>query len=100
MIIYDKSILFFYLVHRTVDGKKSYLQESVKQQYQGVFWFCLSPHVKGKFTKNKFQYVKDLDGYVCANNYFLNYKTTSRNSYKEYISNAAYVLPAIIKTNV
>lgn len=45
-----------------------------------------SPHQKGKYTKNKFQYVKEWDVYACPNNYFLKYKTTTRQGYKEYVS--------------
>ncbi|MCW6087716.1 IS1182 family transposase [Clostridium sporogenes] len=60
------------------------------KQYQGVFAFRSGPHVKGKYTKYRFQYVKELDGYVCINNYFLKYKTTTREGYKEYVSNAEH----------
>lgn len=48
--------------------------------------YRMGPHVKGKYTKNKFQYVKELDGYVCQNLCFLKYKTTNRQGYKEYAS--------------
>ncbi|CDF58082.1 IS1182 family transposase [Thermobrachium celere] len=45
----------------------------------------LGPHEKGKYTKNKFQYVKEWDVYACPNNCFLKYKTTTRQGYKEYV---------------
>lgn len=48
-----------------------------------------SPHEKGKYTKNKFQYVKEWDVYACPNNCFLKYKTTTRGGYKEYVCNKA-----------
>lgn len=124
---------FFYLDHRTVDGKYNIitdvyvtpgnindvdpyidrLETQIKKfnfhtkyvvadagystnpickalsqkSYKAVLGFRLGPHVKGKFTKNRFQYVKELDGYVCQNKYFLKYKTTNRQGYKEYVSN-------------
>jgi hypothetical protein len=53
---------------------------------QGAIAYRLGPHEKGKFTKNKFVYVDDWDIYVCPNNYFLRYKTTTRQGYKEYVS--------------
>jgi hypothetical protein len=43
------------------------------------------PHPKGKYTKNKFQYIKEWDSYICPNKEFLGYKTTTRQGYKEYI---------------
>ncbi|WPC39366.1 IS1182 family transposase [Clostridium sp. JS66] len=59
-----------------------------EKSYKAVLGFRLGPHVKGKFTKYRFQYVKDLDGYVCENKYLLKYKTTNRQGYKEYVSNS------------
>lgn len=56
------------------------------KSYKGIFAFRLGPHAKGKFTKYRFQYVKELDGYVCENKNFLRYKTTTRQGYKEYVS--------------
>lgn len=50
-----------------------------------VIAYRLGPHEKGKYTKNKFQYVKEWDVYACPNNYFLKYKTTTRQGYAEYI---------------
>ena len=47
----------------------------------------LGPHEKGKYTKNKFIYVKEWDVYACPNNCFLKYKTTTRQGYKEYFCN-------------
>lgn len=43
-----------------------------------------SPHKKGMFTKNKFQYDFDKDIYICPNNMALIYKTTTREGYREY----------------
>lgn len=56
------------------------------KSYKAVLGFRLGPHVKGKFTKYRFQYVKELDAYVCENKYLLKYKTTNRQGYKEYVS--------------
>lgn len=48
--------------------------------------YRLGPHVKGKYTKNQFVYIDEWDAYACPANYFLKYKTTTRQGYKEYIS--------------
>src|SRR3712207_1190032 len=69
------------------------------KNYQGVFGFRLGPHVKGKYTKYRFQYVKELDGYVCINNCFLKYRTTTREGYKEYVSNAEQCVSCKYKHN-
>lgn len=136
---------FFYLDHRTVDGKYNIITdvhvtpgnindvdpyvERIETQikkfnfntkyivadagystnpickkisakdYQGIFAFRLGPHVKGKYTKYRFQYVKELDGYVCMNKYFLKYKTTTRQGYKEYVSNAKHCATCKYKDN-
>lgn len=50
----------------------------------------LGPHEKGKYTKNKFVYVKEWDVYACPNDCFLKYKTTTRQGYKEYICDKDY----------
>lgn len=124
---------FFYLDHRTVDGKYNIItdvyvtagnindvdpyvdrietqikkfnfntkyivadagystnpicKKIANKSYKGIFAFRLGPHVKGKYTKYRFQYVKELDGYVCENKCFLKYKTTTRQGYREYVSN-------------
>jgi len=49
--------------------------------------YRLGPHAKGKYTKNKFQYIKEWDVYACPNQFFLKYKTTNRQGYIEYICN-------------
>lgn len=48
--------------------------------------FRLGPHEKGKFTKTKFQYVKEWDIYMCPDSRALRYKTTTREGYREYVS--------------
>lgn len=48
--------------------------------------YRLGPHVKGKYTKNKFVYISEWDAYACPNDCFLYYKTTTREGYKEYAS--------------
>lgn len=61
-------------------------RELDKRNIQGTIGFRLGPHEKGKYTKNKFQYVKEFDVYVCPEMRPLEYKTTTREGYKEYIS--------------
>jgi len=36
-----------------------------ERNIQATIGFRCSPHEKGKYTKYKFQYVKELDAYVC-----------------------------------
>lgn len=57
----------------------------------------LGPHEKGKYTKNKFQYIKEWDVYACPNNYFLKYKTTTRQGYKEYVCDKEICSNCILK---
>lgn len=53
---------------------------------QGAIGYKLGPHKKGKFTKNKFQYVKEWDVVMCPEHHPMHYKTTTREGYREYIS--------------
>lgn len=46
----------------------------------------LGPKPIGKMSKLNFVYVEELDVYVCPENNILNYKTTTREGYKEYRS--------------
>lgn len=46
----------------------------------------LGPKPEGKMSKLNFVYVEELDIYVCPEGYGLNYKTTTREGYKEYCS--------------
>jgi hypothetical protein len=52
--------------------------------------YRLGPHEKGKYTKNRFQYVDDWDVYVCPTKYFLKYRTTTRQGYREYVCDKGY----------
>lgn len=58
-----------------------------ERNIQGVIGFRLGPHEKGKYTKNKFQYVKERDIYVCPDLRAMEYRTTTREGYREYVSN-------------
>jgi transposase len=57
----------------------------------------LGPHVKGKYTKNRFVYVKEWDVYACPYNCFLKYKTTTRQGYKEYVCDKDHCSNCIYK---
>lgn len=127
---------FFYLDHRTVDGKYNIITDvyvtpgnindvdpyierldiqikkfNLKPKYVGadagyltnnicreicqrelkaVMGYRRSPHVKGKYTKYRFQYVKEQDVYYCPNHRALEYKTTNRQGYKEYVCKSEY----------
>jgi len=39
---------------------------------------------KGKYSKNKFSYIKDWDVYICPEGNYLEYVITARNGYREY----------------
>lgn len=60
------------------------------KSYTAVLAYRMGPHVKGKYTKLKFQYVPDRDLYVCPGEAPLRYKTTTRAGYKEYVSDEFY----------
>ena len=53
---------------------------------QGTIGFRLGPHEKGKYTKYKFQFDKELDKYMCPGSKELKYRTTTRDGYREYVS--------------
>lgn len=53
---------------------------------QGAIAFRLGPHERGKYTKTKFQYVEEKDIYVCPDLRPMYYKTTTRDGYREYVS--------------
>jgi transposase len=57
-----------------------------KKSYKSILGFRMGPYVKGKFTKLRFQYVKEWDVYFCPGECALEYKTTTRQGYKEYVS--------------
>lgn len=59
-----------------------------ERKIKSAIGYRLGPHQKGKYTKYKFQYVKELDIYVCPDLRALKYKTTDRNGYKEYVSDS------------
>jgi len=54
---------------------------------KSVMGYRRSPHTKGMYTKNKFEYIKEQDIYVCPALRALHYKTTTRDGYKEYVGN-------------
>ncbi|WP_423230832.1 IS1182 family transposase [Clostridium carboxidivorans] len=127
---------FFYLDHRTVDGKYNIITDvyvtpgnindvdpyierldvqikkfNLQTKYVGadagystnnickqiferelkaVMGYRRSPHVKGKFTKFRFQYVKEQDVYYCPDLRALEYRTTNRDGYREYVCKIEY----------
>jgi len=56
------------------------------RELQGVIAYRLGPHEKGKYTKFRFQYIREKDIYVCPDLRAMYYKTTTRQGYKEYVS--------------
>lgn len=136
---------FFYLEHRTVDGKHNLIVDShvtpgninddepyveridtvidkfkfntkysvadagysttptIKKlegkSYKAVLGFRMGPHVKGKFTKLRFQYVREYDLYVCPGAAPLHYKTTTRQGYKEYVCDKFYCSTCLVRDN-
>jgi len=63
-------------------------KELFERELISVMGYRRSPHTKGMYTKNKFQYVKEKDIYVCPDLRALHYKTTTREGYKEYVGKA------------
>lgn len=57
-----------------------------ERDIQAVMGFRRSQHEKGKYSKYSFQYVRELDVYVCPDLRPLKYKTTTRDGYKEYVA--------------
>lgn len=57
---------------------------------EGAIAYRLGPHEKGKYTKNKFQYLEEWDVYACPDSRFLEYRTTTRQGYKEYKAKKEY----------
>jgi len=72
-------------------------KELEERYIQGAIGYRRSPHVKDKYTKNKFQYVKELDIYVCPDLRALNYKTTNRDGYREYACTKEHCQSCIYK---
>lgn len=134
---------FFYLDHRTVDGKHNIItdvhvtpgnindvdpyigrldvqikkfnfntkyvgvdagyftnnicKEIFERELKAVMGYRRGPHVKGKFTKFRFQYVKEQDVYYCPDFRALEYRTTNRDGYKEYACKEEYCSKCLIK---
>lgn len=65
-------------------------KEIFDRSIQAAIGFRLGPHKKGLYTKYKFQYLKELDIYVCPDLRPLYYKTTSREGYEEYVCSPEY----------
>jgi hypothetical protein len=74
-------------------------KQIAERNLRAAISFRRSPHEKGKYNKYKFQYVKECDIYVCPDLRALNYKTTTRDGYKEYVSNPEYCSTCELKDN-
>lgn len=59
----------------------------VKRDIFGVVGYRKPGGLKGRFRKNRFRYDQKNDYYVCPEGKILNYRTTNRNGYREYVSN-------------
>lgn len=60
-------------------------KELDERNIQGAIAYRLGPHVKYKYTKNKFNYIAEKDIYTCPAGHDLNYRTTTRDGYNEYV---------------
>ncbi len=65
----------------------SICKQLVDMNIMGVLGYKRQGGKKGLFKKNKFTYNSRKDVYLCPCNKELNYRTTSRDGYKEYKSN-------------
>lgn len=134
---------FFYLDHRTVDGKYNIItdvfvtpgnindvdpyierldmqidkfnfktkyvgadagyltnnicREICERELKAVMGYRRGPHVKGKYSKFRFQYVKEQDVYYCPDLRALEYKTTNRDGYREYACKEEYCSKCMLK---
>jgi transposase len=61
----------------------------VNRDIFGVVGYRKPGGLKGRFRKNRFRYDQKNDYYVCPEGKILNYRTTNRNGYREYVSNKA-----------
>lgn len=57
----------------------------IKRNITPVIAYRRGVYQKGKYSKNKFTYIEEWDVYACPSDNFLEYKTTSRPGYKEYV---------------
>jgi len=55
----------------------------------GVVGYRRPGGLKGRFRKNKFSYSKEEDCYICPEGKRLEYRTTNRTGYREYVSNTS-----------
>lgn len=55
-------------------------KELYEMELKSVMRYLRSPHTKIMYAKNKFQYVKEQDIYVCPALMALRYKTTTRDA--------------------
>jgi transposase len=60
-------------------------KELAHRDIQGAIAYRLGPHIKYKYTKNKFNYISEKDIYTCPAGQVLNYRTTTRIGYSEYV---------------
>jgi len=134
---------FFYLDHRTVDGKYNIItdvyvtpgntndvdpyierldvqidkfnfktkyvgadagyltnnicREIFERELKAVMGYRRGPHVKGKYSKYRFQYVEEQDVYYCPDLRALEYKTTNRDGYREYACKEEYCSKCMLK---
>lgn len=58
----------------------------IKRDIFGVAGYRNPGGKKGLFRKTKFRYDKELDVYICPGNEQLKYKTTTRDGYRQYVS--------------
>ena len=88
---------FFYLNHMAVDGENNLIASVLpttaaiakglnKMGVTGAIARRLGPKPVGKMSKLNFVYLEELDIYVCPEGSSLNYRTTTREGYKEYCS--------------
>lgn len=135
MVREGKPTGFFYLDHRTVDGKHALITDThvtpasvhdsvpylsriermrqrfgfdiaavgldagystapickslIEQGIFGVIGYRRPTHRDGYFYKREYQYDSARDGYLCPEGEFLPYRSTNRQGYREYVSQAS-----------
>ncbi|MGI6451826.1 MAG: transposase [Desulfitobacteriia bacterium] len=59
-------------------------RELAQMGIMGAIAYRRGCHAKEKYSKYKFQYIKEWDVYICPERCYLEYRTTDRNGYREY----------------
>lgn len=88
----DRQIERFNFSVEAVALDSGYLSTPICKKLQDRKIFAVIAHrrfhpIQGLFPKWKFKYLPESDSYLCPNKQILEYKTTNREGYRQYVSN-------------